>query len=67
MESPLVHCLLCGDRIGVYEPLVVIGEGFAHETSQAAEPGVASRGACYHHSCWERRHEAPVSVEGRSA
>jgi hypothetical protein len=67
MATPLVNCVLCGDRIGVYEPLVVLGKDFAQETSQAAEPGAASRGACFHRSCWERRSEAAVSVEGRSA
>jgi hypothetical protein len=48
------RCAHCGDVIGVYEPLVTLVEGRAHETSLAAEASCAERDverfhrACYH-------------------
>lgn len=63
-----MRCHHCGDTIGVYEPLIVLGDGFARETSRAAEPGAASaEGARYHRACWERRHEQSADAESSSA
>jgi hypothetical protein len=35
-------CPLCGDVIGVYEPVLVVGEGTARTSSLAREPHLAS-------------------------
>lgn len=55
--SDSVSCHLCGDTIGVYEPLVTVVDGQAHESSRAAGdvPGGLS-GACFHRACFERLH-----------
>lgn len=45
-----LRCLLCGDVIGVYEPLVTCERGaHARTTSRAAEPGLESAGGAYYH------------------
>jgi hypothetical protein len=49
-------CGHCGDVIGVYEPLVVLLEGEARETSRAADPQLAAeRGEHYHRDCYSSR------------
>ena len=46
-------CDHCAEVIGVYEPVVVVTESEARETSRAAEPTVASkRGERYHRACY---------------
>ncbi len=42
-------CLLCGEPIGVYEPLVVIERGRARTSSRAAEPALSSAPGEYRH------------------
>jgi hypothetical protein len=34
-------CLLCGERLGVYEPVVVVGNGMHRRTSLVREPGLS--------------------------
>ncbi len=46
-------CRICGNVIGVYEPLVVRREGEARETSRAAQDGQL-RGELYHRDCYAR-------------
>ena len=59
-----MHCQHCGDRIGVYEPLIVLLDGRARETSRAAEPGLAIlEGESYHRGCWERRRSRGAASE----
>ena len=54
----ILHCHYCGDRIGVYEPMISIGDGRPHEISRAAMSGVASLSIpCYHRACFERMDE----------
>jgi hypothetical protein len=36
--APFSHCAHCGDRIGVYEPVVVIAPDSSRTTSLANEP-----------------------------
>jgi hypothetical protein len=49
-------CDHCADRLGVYEPVVVVIDGQARETSLAAEPAVSSEPAeRYHRSCYFER------------
>jgi hypothetical protein len=49
-------CAHCGDVIGVYEPLVLTGDGEVRETSLAAERDVAlARAAHYHRACYTAR------------
>ena len=56
-----IRCNLCGEVIGVYEPLIVAVSGeTTRETSQAAEREIASRpGKHYHLACWNE-HKAPT-------
>jgi hypothetical protein len=51
-DAPL-RCVKCGDRIGVYEPLVHIDGGVARRTSRAAEPEIVHARPVYHAACWE--------------
>lgn len=55
-------CEYCADVIGVYEPIVVVIEGEARETSRAAEPTLCSEhGERYHRACFlERFGDAPT-------
>ena len=50
-----LECKHCGDRIGVYEPIVVVIEGQTLRTSRAAEQAFGHvLGDCYHGGCyWE--------------
>ncbi len=52
MDPP--RCPACDEIIGVYEPLVHLGDGFAARTSRAAEPEICSSGDCFHLECYER-------------
>ena len=52
MDPP--RCPICNDVIGVYEPLMHLGAGFATRTSRGAEPEICSDGACYHLECYQR-------------
>lgn len=52
VERP--RCQACEDVIGVYEPLVHLGDGFATRTSRAAEPEICSSGQCFHLECYEQ-------------
>ena len=47
-----VLCVVCGDVIGVYEPLIVVGSGPMRSSSLAREPGLRSRsGELAHFGC----------------
>jgi hypothetical protein len=61
VTEPL-RCVHCGDVIGVYEPLIALAEGRAHETSLAAEASSAHHGTdCYHRACYDaHRHTPPL-------
>jgi hypothetical protein len=49
-------CAHCGDVIGVYEPLILAGDGEVRETSLAADRDVASsRTTYYHRACYLAR------------
>ncbi|HSC02815.1 MAG TPA: hypothetical protein VLC49_05830 [Solirubrobacteraceae bacterium] len=46
-------CPLCGDRIGVYEPMIVITPYGARRTSSACEPTLPQSGAILlHEACY---------------
>jgi hypothetical protein len=48
-----MRCSACGDVIGSYEPLVLLGAGGARETSAAAEPDIRdAQGEYYHRNCY---------------
>ncbi len=54
--APAPRCELCGEVIGVYEPLIAIRDGQARETARSAEPEVAdSASSCYHRTCYAPR------------
>jgi hypothetical protein len=47
------RCQICGEAIGVYEPLVVRLGDRARTTSRAAEPDLKATDApCYHRDCY---------------
>jgi len=41
--GPFSMCAHCGDRIGVYEPVVVVAEDSSRTTSLANEPQLSER------------------------
>jgi hypothetical protein len=48
-------CSICGQAVGVYERVLVIGEDSARASSLAREPGVADDGATViHRDCASR-------------
>jgi hypothetical protein len=53
MTSP--RCELCGDVIGVYEPLIYVHANGVHKSSRAADPNLeaAGSGSLYHAACYE--------------
>lgn len=56
-------CAHCGDVIGVYEPMVMVGPQPPVETSMAAEPALAeTAGQPYHAACF-RRHGAIAATD----
>jgi hypothetical protein len=68
--NSLLTCDECGDVIGVYEPLVLVADDGARETSRAACPDVADSGEHYHRACYVERvgagaRDAPVGVRSR--
>lgn len=61
VEMPL-HCRMCGDVIGVYEPLVMCEDSQSRVTSCAAEPGLlAMEGVYYHRACFLEPDGSPIS------
>jgi len=53
-EERGIRCVLCGERIGVYEPAVFVGGAVVKRTSRAAMPGIEEivdyrpfHGPCY--------------------
>lgn len=55
-----MRCGRCGDVIGFYEPLVLLGDHQARTTSAAAEPHIAEEpGKLLHRACYSKsQHEA---------
>jgi hypothetical protein len=52
-----LRCHQCGDVIGVYEPMIVLTDGQARNTSRAAKKDTARPvGECYHHACYTQVH-----------
>jgi hypothetical protein len=53
--SDLCTCSICGEPLGVYERILVIGTDSARATSLAREPDVGDSGATViHHDCGRR-------------
>jgi hypothetical protein len=50
----LPRCPVCDDVIGVYEPLMHVGGGFATRSSRGEEPEICSNGQCFHLACYKR-------------
>ena len=58
----LGSCSICGNRLGVYEPVVVVDKTGTRVTAQAAEPDLPLReGARFHKACFER--SPPGSIQ----
>lgn len=55
MSGPAPLCCLCGQVIGVYEPLIALCDGKALESSRAATRDGEPRGALYHRACYPLR------------
>lgn len=58
------RCRLCGEVIGVYEPLVTVRDGRVHESSRAREAVElpAREGERYHRACYGRLEESESSA-----
>jgi hypothetical protein len=52
------RCKHCGDVIGVYEPITMIEDHEARETSRAAQSDLPPHGEYYHRACYGRRAES---------
>jgi hypothetical protein len=53
--SERLRCRHCGEVIGVYEPLVRVGEDRAAESSRALDPLLSDLDVeLYHRACFER-------------
>ena len=52
-EAP--RCSECGERIGVYEPMVWFEGDVARVTSRAAEPDLTGDGRVFHAACYWRK------------
>ena len=51
---PAPRCRRCGEAIGVYEPVVHVGDSLVRRTSRAAEPELCrGPGSCYHEACYD--------------
>jgi hypothetical protein len=51
--NEILRCHHCDDVIGVYEPMVVLIDGQARNTSRAAQQDhEPPTGECYHHACY---------------
>ncbi|HME03914.1 MAG TPA: hypothetical protein VKG38_12910 [Solirubrobacteraceae bacterium] len=56
MKTPL-RCHHCDDVIGMYEPMVVLCDGQARDSSRSVEPDGGGLGSeCYHRDCFVRVH-----------
>jgi hypothetical protein len=63
-KAPTIRCEQCEDVIGVYEPVILLLDGEARETSRAAEPSlVLETRERYHLACYLERLASP---SGRS-
>jgi len=60
--SEILHCRLCGEVIGVYEPLITLTGGCAVESSRALDPALSDGAENYHRACFERRGAAPSAA-----
>lgn len=49
------RCRVCGDAIGVYEPVVVCDDASPRTTSLAAEPTLDAGASFYHRLCFANR------------
>ena len=61
-----VRCRWCHEMVGVFDPIVVLAEGDARETSLLIERAAGSHsrvpaGACYHPACYDAAHEGSSS------
>ena len=57
------RCRRCRDVIGAYEPMILLLDGTARETSRAAEPDVDGRGDRYHGHCYAQLVQADSDEE----
>lgn len=68
MRSSKLRCDACGEVIGVYEPMVVMSEGEARETSRTAEAAIGSLpGQHYHRACFLEWPNSPGAVDAAPA
>lgn len=53
MTENSFNCAECGELIGVYEPLVIVGADTTRETSRSADRELAPATGClYHRACY---------------
>ena len=61
--SEVWRCAQCGDVMGVYEPLVIVDEHGARQTSRAAEPQLVREQGMqhYHRACYDAANEGSAA------
>jgi hypothetical protein len=55
--TPKLRCVRCGDVIGAYEPLVVLRDGRALDSSKTEMVDGIPSGECYHDACYAQARE----------
>lgn len=65
MSSPVI-CPMCGDVVGVYEPVLVVTTGFARMSSIAREPDLGYGGQVIMHQACGRDLDALDAGDGGS-
>jgi hypothetical protein len=58
--SPAPNCVRCGETIGVYGPVVHVGDSLVRWTSRAPSRRPAAAGSCYRESCYDQWVERPL-------
>ena len=51
MQDERLRCAICGDVIGVYEPMVVLDGSQLRQTSWLNEPTLSTDHVITHHGC----------------
>jgi hypothetical protein len=58
MGEAILRCRWCREAIGAFEPMIVVAEADARETSvliERAQSGAGLVGDCYHRICFQER------------
>lgn len=55
--DPATRCVHCGEVTGLYEPMIIVVDRWARETSRLVEPDLfGEEGQRYHRACYTERY-----------